>query len=193
MKKAIVVTTCLLSGCSADKPGHEELFGALNGLGQKKACITSALFDKWPARGDSVIRNKDIMERLVDVGLISKVNDAFDLTVKGIEFFDKEQNGFCYASGHTVSDVNLVKEIPKEQLPEGVYGAWQVSFKVTPMVAGEWIDDDALLKKLGVEFLAITQSQEFTARVIKRSETSKVELSDPRFSYSPNHSFSLVW
>lgn len=193
MKKAIVVTVFLLSACSADKPGHEELFGALNGLGQKKACITSALFDKWPAQGDSVVRNKDIMERLADVGLISEANDTFDLTVKGIEFFDEEQNGFCYASGHTVSDVNLVKEISKEQLPDGVYGAWLVSFKVTPMVAGEWIDNAALLKKLGVEFPAITQSQDFTARFIKRSETSKVELSDPRFSYSPNHSFSMAW
>lgn len=193
MKKAIVITMCLLSGCSADKPSNDELLGALTTLGQKKACITSALFGKWPAQGDSVIRNKDIMERLVDAGLIRKANDTFDLTVKGIEFFDEEQNGFCYASGHTVSDVNLVKEIPKEQLPGGVYSAWQVSFKVTPMVAGEWIDDDALLKRIGVEFSTITQSQDFTARVIKRSETSKVELSDPRFSYSPNHSFSMVW
>jgi hypothetical protein len=193
MKKSSVFLACLLSGCSADKPTNEELLGALTELSQKKACLTSGLFSVWPAKADSITRNKDIMDRLAEVGLLTYSNGSFNLTSKGKDFFDAEQSGFCFASGHIVSDIDLIKEIPKEQLPSAVYKAWQISFNVTPMVEGEWIDNTALLKKLGVDLSTITRSQKLSLRIIKRDKASKIELSDPRFSYTPNHSFKTGW
>jgi len=193
MKKVIAVVACLLSACSADRPDDEELISALAGLTQKKACITSTLFNQWPAQGSSVAQNKAIMERLTDVGLVNYSNGSFDLTPKGKEYFDKEESGFCYASGHAVSEVTFIKELPKEQLPAAAYRAWQISFKIAPMVTGEWIDNDALLKLLRVEFQAITQPRDFVVRLIKRDENSKIELLDPRFSFSPNHHVQMGW
>lgn len=183
----------MLSGCSTDQPTHDDLLTALNVLSQKKACVTSTMFNQWPVKGDFVTRNKMIMEQLADVGLVEQADNTFDLTAKGKDFFDQEQNGFCYASAHTISDVNLIKKIPTEQLPTAVYSAWQISFKITPMVAGEWIDNPALLSALGVDFSQLTQSHDFTVRLIKRNEKSKIELLDPRFSFSPNHSFKMGW
>ncbi|MBY0418257.1 MAG: hypothetical protein K2W88_09390 [Pararheinheimera sp.] len=193
MKKVIAVVVCLLSACSADRPDDEELIDALAGLTQKKACITSTLFNQWPAQGRSVTQNKEIMERLSDVGLVNRANNSFDLTPKGKEYFDKEESGFCYASSHSVSDVIFIKELPKEQLPAAVYRAWQISFKIAPMVTGEWIDNEALLKLLKVEFQAITQPRDFVVRLIKRDENSEIELSDPRFSFSPHLHFQMGW
>lgn len=193
MKKVFTLVVCVLSGCSADQPSSEELLNALTELGQKKACLTSELFSEWPAKGNYVDRNKVIMERLADVGLVQQANGSFDMTVKGKDFFDDKQSGFCYASGHTISDVNLIKEVPAEQLPSAVYKAWQISFKLTPMVEGEWINNQELLNVLGVDFQRVTQSKDFTVRLIKRDEKSKIELLDPRFSFSPNLRFNIGW
>ncbi|KOO58672.1 hypothetical protein WH43_07395 [Rheinheimera sp. KL1] len=193
MRKVFPLVVCALSGCSNERPTSEELLAALNELGQKKACLTSELFSEWPAKGDFVTRNKVIMERLADVGLVQQANGTFDLTAKGKDFFDHKQNGFCYASGHTISNVNLIKEVPTEQLPTAVYQAWQISFEITPMVGGEWIDNPELLRVLGVDFPQITQSQNFNVRLIKRNENAEIELLDPRFSFRPNHSFKMGW
>ncbi|MDE3274341.1 hypothetical protein [Pseudoalteromonas sp. G4] len=187
-----VVVALLLSvyGCGSNNPSESEIKELLSQEVNKKGCARSSLLKSFPIDSSAAKVNKDILMLFADAGLLEYQNKEYLLTDKGQAVYDSENEGFCYTSGYTATDIKVLKEESKDKLPTALSGAWLVSFKAVPNDLSDWINTEGFIKNASLASdKTPSEEKEFTIRVAKKHGEEKLILADARFRFSPGMYF----
>ena len=192
MKSAFLILLIGLVGCVNNEPDNEKIKSLLDKRLDVKGCATSAVFKKLPI--DSVVakNNKDVLGVFEKIGMLNFVDTSYVLTSFGEKYYDESYGGFCYSSGYEANNISVIDI--ENDLPAGVDGAWTVSFVAVPVGFESWAVDKELIEKSSLTSNKKPgDSKSYEIRIIKKSGSDFLEISDPNFNFNVGMNFNVGW
>jgi hypothetical protein len=197
MKKLLLVIMFAgLSACAQNGPGENEIRSVLASLSNKKGCASArVLFKEFPVPKSRADRNEHILHPFSNIGFLKENDGSYELTEQGRAVYDAQEQGFCYTNQYVLSDIAVVKEESKDELPAVLSGAWYVSFKITPSNVDEWVKNPQIIQAASMASLEeITKTHSFTVRMAKKRGEDQLIISDPHFiGFRPGIHFNMAW
>jgi hypothetical protein len=190
----ILPLVMVIASCGNNNPTEAEIRSALASKLEQKGCASSVLFKDFPIDKSMGDKNGDIIKPFIDIGFIQKSGDYYVLAEKGSRSYDKSASGFCYTERYNASDISVVKEEPKDELPPALTGAWYVAFKISPDNVEEWVKNQQLIQAASLATLNdVVGTHSFTVRMAKKRGEDQLIIADPRFSFNPGIHFNMGW